>query len=353
MDRVNADQSVDSWSYDPWGNRKQQLGTGSCSVNCAQNTTPYTFSSGNQLQIANFQYDAAGNLTYDTVHHYAYDAENRLISVDSGATATYIYDAEGKRVQKTTGSGSIGYVSDIVTGNAIEETNGSDTLQAGYIYLSGQLLAEYKNGTTYFVHSDHLGSTRVMTNVSGGVCESNDFLPFGESNGTSGSCSTTHEFTGKERDAESGLENFGARYNSSQYGRFMSPDPIGANALRVVNPQRWNSYSYAVNNPLSYVDPDGRDAIAVGFSKLAVGLGHAGIVSVHTDGSARFGDFGPRGGGKPIAHGQVTEYTLKTKIQFDSNGKPTAGSLEAVAHELSADEDQPQDSISMAYYKTF
>lgn len=68
----------------------------------------------------------------------------------------------------------------------------------------------------------------------------------------------TYKFTGKERDAESGLDNFGARYNSSAIGRFTSPDPkqIGAHML---DPQTLNRYAYTRNNPLAYVDPDGRD----------------------------------------------------------------------------------------------
>jgi RHS repeat-associated protein len=65
----------------------------------------------------------------------------------------------------------------------------------------------------------------------------------------------TH-FTGKERDSESALDNFGARYNASSMGRFMSPDPgnVGVNRL---NPQSWNAYSYSLNNPLNLTDPTG------------------------------------------------------------------------------------------------
>jgi RHS repeat-associated protein len=66
----------------------------------------------------------------------------------------------------------------------------------------------------------------------------------------------THKFTGKERDSESGLDNFGLRYLTSSMGRFMSPDSI-ANDWELANPQTWNRYAYARNNPLAYVDPDG------------------------------------------------------------------------------------------------
>lgn len=65
-----------------------------------------------------------------------------------------------------------------------------------------------------------------------------------------------HKFTGKERDSESGLDNFGARYNASTMGRFMTPDPL-LNSGRPGNPQTWNRYSYALNNPLKIKDPTG------------------------------------------------------------------------------------------------
>jgi hypothetical protein len=79
-----------------------------------------------------------------------------------------------------------------------------------YVYAGGQLVAQYSDATTYFVHKDHLGSTRMLTTVSQAVSATFDYQPFGESIG-SGSA-TTHKFTGKERDDESGLDDFGARY---------------------------------------------------------------------------------------------------------------------------------------------
>ena len=66
-----------------------------------------------------------------------------------------------------------------------------------------------------------------------------------------------YKFTGKERDAESGLDYFGARYYSSNMGRFSSPDPGWFLAASLDNPQTWNQYSYALNNPLKYTDPTG------------------------------------------------------------------------------------------------
>jgi RHS repeat-associated protein len=68
-------------------------------------------------------------------------------------------------------------------------------------------------------------------------------------------------YTGKERDTESGLDYFGARYYASSMGRFSSPDPSGLLAQNPADPQSWNLYAYARNNPLSNIDPDGLDCV--------------------------------------------------------------------------------------------
>lgn len=74
-------------------------------------------------------------------------------------------------------------------------------------------------------------------------------------------CAFGYKFTGKERDQESGLDYFGARYYASTMGRFMSPDwdssPVAIPYADRTNPQSFNLYSYAGNNPLSRTDPDG------------------------------------------------------------------------------------------------
>jgi RHS repeat-associated protein len=71
------------------------------------------------------------------------------------------------------------------------------------------------------------------------------------------------KLTGKERDSESGLDNFGARYDSSSLGRFMSPDPKILSIRHIINPQKWNKYAYTINNPLRYFDPNGMEEIEV------------------------------------------------------------------------------------------
>ena len=230
-----------------------------------------------------YQYDAAGNVIFDGSHHYLYDAENRLIQVDphsgycssqgntSTAAACYVYDALGRRVAKIPASGVWTQYAYDLSGNVISEYGegcGPTCWARGYVYFNGQRIAEYANSTTYFAHNDHLGSPRLFTDVTAAyTTDCYDFLPFGERNLPTTPCrsssppsppqaNTSHLFTGKERDAESGLDNFGKRYFGSSLGRFMSLDPL-LNSGQPWDPQTWNRYSYTLNNPLRYTDPLG------------------------------------------------------------------------------------------------
>jgi uncharacterized protein RhaS with RHS repeats len=91
-------------------------------------------------------------------------------------------------------------------------------------------------------------------------------------------------------------------YYAGGMGRFMSPDPILQNDLRLLNPQRWNKYAYAINNPLTLTDPTGKDAAFVDFSNGAGGAGHAGLISIRSDGTATYSAFLPGGGGQAAAY---------------------------------------------------
>jgi RHS repeat-associated protein len=113
----------------------------------------------------------------------------------------------------------------------------------------------------HFHLADPLGSRRLQTNTTGVWEESCQSLPFGDQlscslnpNVTTSDDATEHHFTGKERDTESGLDNFEARYLGSSLGRFMSPDPMGG---KTEDPQSLNRYAYVRNNPLTLTDPSG------------------------------------------------------------------------------------------------
>ncbi|MEW5976651.1 MAG: RHS repeat-associated core domain-containing protein [Acidobacteriota bacterium] len=120
--------------------------------------------------------------------------------------------------------------------------------------------------------ADHLGSTRLVTKADGTVRGRHDYLPFGEEIGTSyggrsaiagyGATDLRHKFTAKERDPESNLDYFGARYFSGAQGRFTSADGFDYDSV-LSDPQSWNKYAYVRNNPLRYVDPNGRKCISL------------------------------------------------------------------------------------------
>ncbi len=121
------------------------------------------------------------------------------------------------------------------------------------------LAVSAQGGNVYYYFDDALGSSRVITNSNGAICYDSDFYPFGGERAYTSTCIQNYKFTGKERDSESGLDNFGARYDSSQYGRFMTPDPLWIKADRMLDPQRLNLYAYGRNNPLKFTDPTGID----------------------------------------------------------------------------------------------
>jgi RHS repeat-associated protein len=126
------------------------------------------------------------------------------------------------------------------------------------------------SGSTDFswLVSDQLGTPRMIFDQTGALAnvKRHDYLPFGEElfAGTAGRTtqvgyvvdSVRQKFTQKERDLETGLDYFLARYYSSTQGRFTSPDPLYASG-RPVAPQSWNRYSYVLNKPLSLTDPNG------------------------------------------------------------------------------------------------
>jgi len=157
------------------------------------------------------------------------------------------------------------------------ETDGSGTLLNEYIFFNGKRIArrDASGNVDYYV-GDQLGTARVVTNAAGTIQDEVDYYPYGgERDVTGPTTGNNYKFTGKERDSESGLDNFGARYDSSQYGRFMTPDPDNVSGfMNQTDPQSWNGYAYVRNNPLNAVDPDGLDCVYVEDDKASYNSGN-------------------------------------------------------------------------------
>jgi RHS repeat-associated protein len=113
-----------------------------------------------------------------------------------------------------------------------------------------------KGSDVNYYHKDHLGSSTVMTDASGTMLETTDYMPFGFQRDSSGpNPNVTHyRFTDQELDVESGLYNYNARLYDPVIGRFISADCMVPDPF---DPQMFNRYSYCRNNPLIYIDPSG------------------------------------------------------------------------------------------------
>ena len=142
----------------------------------------------------------------------------------------------------------------------IAEYDGAGNLLSEYVYANGQRIAKMDpDGTMDYYLNDHLGSARAMA----GSGWSANYYPFGEIASQTGSEEDTHfDFIGQERDRETGLMYFGARYYRSKaeipflwdnpaIGRFLTVDPCDYKY------PSWSSYNYCGNNPLKYIDPTG------------------------------------------------------------------------------------------------
>jgi RHS repeat-associated protein len=245
----------ETYSIDTWGNL---YGIGPYTGKPAGETLSQGINAANQLTnacVANC-YDAAGNLLNDGLNSYTYDAEGHT---SIGAGVTYYYDGDGKRVRKS--AGTLYWYG--VNSDALDETDASGTLTNEYVFFGGKRIARRDSSSNVFYYfADHLGTSRAIVQAGQTTpCYDQDFYPYGREvpHGSEipafvNTCPQNYKFTGKERDSESGLDNFGARYNSSQYGRFMTPD-----RGRFVwgDPQSLNRYAYTRNNPLKYIDPSG------------------------------------------------------------------------------------------------
>lgn len=250
------------YGYDIWANLLSASVT-----KCSAPSLSLAVNANNRITTSGYAYDAAGNMT--TVAGISgslvYNAENQMTS---GAGVTHSYDGDGRRVKKS--NGTLYWYGPEASGGGevLQETNLTGGLLDEYVFFNGSRTARRNSsGLVGYYFTDHLGSSRVMVVPElSTTCYEADFYPFGGERVITNTCSQNYKFTGKERDAESGLDYFGIRSYSSSLGRFVSPDSI-ANDWELANPQTWNRYTYARNNPLIYIDPNGAEVELIGTEK--------------------------------------------------------------------------------------
>jgi RHS repeat-associated protein len=241
-----------SYDYDRNGNRWRQN-----SLDLQAPSRQYGFDTSSN-HIVGMTYDALGNIISDALHTYTYDAENRLINVDGGATAQYAYDALGRRVRKFTTGGATEYLYDPDGHVVATRDTAAGTWRSSEVYAGDRHLATYANGTTYFHHRDWLGSNRLTTLPDWTSTEQCTDLPFGDGLACSqtGAPPASTPFAQYERDAESQLDHTWFRQYSSAQGRWTTPDPY-LGSIDPSDPQSLNRYAYVTNDPVRFRDPTG------------------------------------------------------------------------------------------------
>ncbi len=247
------------YQYDPVGNRQLADGT---------SYTPNTLNQYSQVGSTSYAYDPNGNLTTNGMNTYAYDAENHLISAaGSFGTASYIYDAFGRRIAKTVNGTTTHYTWD--GDQLLEERNAAGTQLAEYVNGPGidePLRMQRGTTKTYFL-ADGLGSITHLTNKDGQVIEQYTYDPYGKPSifdGAGNPLMTSafgnrYLFTGREYDQETSLYHYRARTYNALLGRFHQRDPLYA--LLIATPffrgVLANPYLYVSNNPSNWIDPLG------------------------------------------------------------------------------------------------
>lgn len=205
---------------------------------------------------ATYQYDANGNTTLDNRGSYTYDLKNNMTSSTRTlggvtSTGTYSFNALGQRVIKTVGGQSRFFVYKNIN-QLIGEYDNSGNVIVEYVYFGMRPVAVKNGSSINIVHTDYLGTPRVVTNGGSTVWQWKNDNPYGY-NQALGSIEFNLRFAGQYYDSESGLHyNIHRTYNP-EIGRYMQSDPIGLAG-------GFNTYNYVARNPLDAVDPLGLEA---------------------------------------------------------------------------------------------
>jgi RHS repeat-associated protein len=221
-------------------------------------------------------YDANGNLTSDGTNTYTWDARNHLTAISGAVTASFTYDAFGRRASKISAGTTTQFLYDQM--NTVQELNRTGGVVANL--LAGPSLDEYftrTDLTTSVFIADALGSTVGLVDSSGSIATSYTYEPFGATSIGGSASSNTYQFTGRENDG-AGLYFYRARYYSSSFQRFIAQDPIGFTSNDA------NLYGYVFNNPMDYSDPLGLFTGQIGVNVNVTGgdgvIGGGGSISI-------------------------------------------------------------------------
>jgi RHS repeat-associated protein len=271
----------EAFNYDQWANMLSIGAVSSAYIGCTQENLNIATTTKNQ--ISGNTYDTAGNTTADGVNSYVWNAESQI---KTAAGVNYTYDGDGNRVQKS--NGKIYWYG--AGTEILDETDLAGNVTNEYIYFGGRRVARRDSGgNIYYYMEDFLGSSRVITTAAGSVCYDADFYPFGGERAYTNTCPQSYKFEGKERDAETGNDDFGARYYSSSTGRWLSADwsaiPAPVPYANFTNPQTLNLYAMVRDNPETFADLDGHQTLAGAERDATINMADSGGISIGGDSS--------------------------------------------------------------------
>ena len=211
------------------------------------------------LAAITYLYDANGNLTSDGSKCYEYNQENQLVKVktcgNSQTIAEYVYDYQGQRLVKKEYSNGTLQKTTFSPGDSYETVKlvSGTTQNTSYYFANNELIAKKNpDGSKNYFLTDHLGSDSVQTNQTGTSVESTQYDPWGEV--LAGGTKNKFQYTGQEKDSETGLNYYNARYYDPHTRHFTQADGL---VQDIYDPQLLNRYAYVRNNPIKYSDPSG------------------------------------------------------------------------------------------------
>ncbi len=269
-----------TFSYDAIGNLTNKSDQGAYTYSGAGTANPHA---ATQIGSVTYTYDDNGNLTGNSAGlSNVWGYRNELISSTEGTDVTsFVYDHNGQRMKKTSPDSTVTYY-------PFGHYEVRDGEVSTHIYLGDRLIATREDGTLTDVHTDHLGSTRAVTDQTGEVSQILDYYPYGgiRIDDQSSTTNQGNRYTGHDYDEETDLNYMKARYQDGATARFLSQDPASLYLGRqdwgdsygmelqmfLADPQLMNTYGYAKNNPMAYNDPTGELASRAGLSITSAGL---------------------------------------------------------------------------------
>jgi RHS repeat-associated protein len=314
-----------NFTYDPFGNitKNKIAGTGATSFTPTYQSSPSITNRVSSVGGVSATYDANGNSLNDTFRTFTWDADSNPITIGS---VSLTYDAFDRMVEQSV-SGSNSQIVYSPAGAKLALMKGA-TLTKAFIPLIGGDTAVYtSSGLAYYRHADDLGSSRFASTPSQTLYSDTAYSPFGEPYASSGAIDNS--FTGQNQDTAAGLYDFLYREYDPNQSRWTSPDPAGLASVDPTNPQSWNRYVYALNNPLASVDA-------------------LGLQCVWDDGSFDSSDDAATGsyGGCTDAGGTYFDpSTFQAPNGADWSASPDAGLAEYIANSLN---DMPDTMVAVS-----